>query len=107
MARARRVGALVLLGGLHAGIGATMSGTVLCRKQARSSRPAPPKRRHSRRAQAADWPRLAGAWGGLHEACSGAESSLRSAGWPKPEPAWFRHRHGAALRLREPRAAAV
>ena len=25
-------------------------------------------------------------------ACSGAESSLRRASWPKPEPAWFRYR---------------
>ena len=36
-------------------------------------------------ARAAGWPRLAGAWGSL-EACSSAETGLRSASWPKPEP---------------------
>ena len=36
-------------------------------------------------AHAAGGPRLAGAWGSL-EACSSAETGLRSASWPKPEP---------------------
>ena len=35
-------------------------------------------------AHAAGGPRLAGAWGSL-EACSGAETGLRSASWPKPD----------------------
>ena len=40
-------------------------------------------------ASAADWPRLAGAWGSWRHLWSGAESSLQRASWPKSEPTCF------------------
>ena len=69
------------------------AGYLPCRKQARCGHKLSRRGRTalSRTTKVADWPRLAGP-PGPPRACSGAESSLRSASWPKAEPAWFRHR---------------
>ena len=53
-----------------------------CRKQARPGRPEPPKRL-ARAAQAADWRRLAGAWGRLRRGLALEAASVWSASWPR------------------------
>ena len=59
--------------------------------------------RGQRGPQAADWLRLAEAWGSLRHALSLRES-LRRASWPKPAPPRFQHRRAAGADLVQPRS---